>query len=269
MVHEKTKGRPPPPRRIPSGFRPRVRVSNTTSILVAFPQSLHRHALAALLRSEQEFDVVGLAATPRETTLGCARLSPHILALDAVMPDLDGVPTIVAVRAVSPQTSILAVADRCVERCPLLALRDRGREHPGGRPCDPPTDCLQVAVARGALGAIRAGAEPEDLFRAVRAVASGTAWYEAGTASAMLARTAAGTTGSHAGALSVRDLEVAALVAEGRCNKEIAQSLAIGVPTVKRHVSRILLQLGLPDRLQLALFFVSHPLSLEPNRQLR
>jgi DNA-binding NarL/FixJ family response regulator len=212
---------------------------------------------------------VGEAAASRDTVALCQRLAPGVLVLDAAMPDLDGVPTIVAVHSVSPGTSILAVADSAEARCPVLRLRDHGDDRPGGRPCDPATDCLQLAVARGALGAIRASAEPSDLFRAVRAVASGTAWYEAGTASRLLARALATAGGSSARALSARDVEVASLVAEGRCNKEIARALGIGEPSVKRHVSRVLHRLELADRVQLALYLVRHPQVLEPPAPMR
>lgn len=69
--------------------------------------------------------------------------------------------------------------------------------------------------------------------------------------------------------LSSRELDVAALIAEGRSNKEIAASLAIGVPTIKKHVGRMLSKVGLQDRLQLGLFLARNPLALrrvEPDR---
>ena len=54
--------------------------------------------------------------------------------------------------------------------------------------CGIHTDCLQLAVAEGALGALRRDAEPEQLYQAVRAVAQGNAWYEPRTASAIVRR---------------------------------------------------------------------------------
>jgi len=62
--------------------------------------------------------------------------------------------------------------------------------------------------------------------------------------------------------LSERELDVAMLIAEGRSNKEIAHALGIGVPTVKKHVGRLLEKLGLHDRLQLGLFLARNPVTL-------
>ena len=62
--------------------------------------------------------------------------------------------------------------------------------------------------------------------------------------------------------LSERELDVAMLIAEGRSNKEIAHALGIGVPTVKKHVDRLLEKLGLHDRLQVGLFLARNPVTL-------
>jgi len=57
---------------------------------------------------------------------------------------------------------------------------------------------------------------------------------------------------------------VAELIAAGRSNKEIASSLNISAPTVKKHVGQILTKLGLQDRLQVGLFVARNPLILRP-----
>ena len=62
--------------------------------------------------------------------------------------------------------------------------------------------------------------------------------------------------------LSERELDVAVLIAEGRSNKEIAHALGISVPTVKKHVGRLLEKLGLHDRLQVGLFLARNPVTL-------
>jgi len=62
--------------------------------------------------------------------------------------------------------------------------------------------------------------------------------------------------------LSERELDVAMLIAKGRSNKEIAHALGIGVPTVKKHVGRLLEKLGLHDRLQVGLFLARNPVTL-------
>ena len=62
--------------------------------------------------------------------------------------------------------------------------------------------------------------------------------------------------------LSERELDVAVLIAEGRSNKEIAHALGISVPTVKKHVGRLLEKLELHDRLQVGLFLARNPVTL-------
>jgi DNA-binding NarL/FixJ family response regulator len=96
-------------------------------------------------------------------------------------------------------------------------------------------------------------------------VAAGNAWYESGTATAIMRHALAGNgAGEPAATLSGRELEVAELIAAGRSNKEIASNLNISAPTVKKHVGQILTKLGLQDRLQVGLFVARNPLILRP-----
>jgi DNA-binding NarL/FixJ family response regulator len=127
--------------------------------------------------------------------------------------------------------------------------------------CPAGIDCLQLAVNQGAMGTIRRNADPEDLFRAIRAVARGQAWYDPTTASRMLSTSVrdGGTRDGKTPQFSEREIEVAALIAEGQSNKEISTSLGISEPTVKKHMGHILQKLGLPDRLQAGLYLARNP----------
>ena len=122
------------------------------------------------------------------------------------------------------------------------------------------TDCLTLAISQGAAGTLRRDAEPAELFEAVRAIASGKNWHAPGTALPSAAN------GTEAG-LSERELEVAALIADGLSNKEISSALKISEPTVKKHVGNILEKLGLQDRLQAGLFVARNPLTLRRTLQ--
>jgi DNA-binding NarL/FixJ family response regulator len=244
----------------PSRLRPA-----TIRIVVADEQAIDREGLAALLDQQQDFSVVGQAASSQETVERCRALHPGLLVIDSRMPDLAGVPVIAAVRAAAPDTRILALADHGEGQCLVLSPPGRAAAPPlpDWRPCALGTDCLLLAVSRGALGAIRRSAPAGELYRAVRTVAAGTAWLEAGAASRLSGAMPAPGALHAVGALSVRDLEVAACIAEGRSNKEIARALEVGEPTVKRHVGRMLERLGLQDRLQLGLYVARHPQMLE------
>jgi len=93
----------------------------------------------------------------------------------------------------------------------------------------------------------------------VRAVARGEAWYDASAALGLLSIGGPNAAPRERLLLSERELEVAALISEGRSNKEISTALSISEPTVKKHVGHILEKLGMQDRLQVGLFLARNP----------
>jgi len=248
------------PKRRPGAKTRRTKIS----ILVADDQAMDRRGLIALLESQQDFDVVAEAVTGQEAAGLCKRFRPDVVVMSIRLPDLEGVSAISFIRAAHPPTHVIALAERGAGHC--LILNPPRPTHLGlpmamqedAIMC---TDCLQVAVSEGALGALRRDAEPEQLFRAVRAVAQGNAWYEPRTAAALLKR-ALRTDSKKDGTrdLSTRELDVAGLIADGRANKEIGRALGISEPTVKKHVGHILAKLGLQDRLQIGIYIVRNPL---------
>lgn len=232
-------------------------------VVIADDQAIDRRGLLLLLETQPDLDVVADAASGEEAIDRCRELSPDVLVLDLRMPVRDGISTITHVRSVAPRTRILCVAERGEARCLALnppkpnetwQLRDP-------RAGTPVSDCLQVAVHRGAHGAIRRSAQPAELFQAIRALAAGNAWYESGTAARLHGR--ASSEPDQAQLLSARELEVVTLISDGRSNKEIASALAISDRTVKKHVTHVLRKLELEDRLQIGLFVARNPLFLE------
>ncbi|MGH7723850.1 MAG: response regulator transcription factor [Candidatus Eiseniibacteriota bacterium] len=95
------------------------------------------------------------------------------------------------------------------------------------------------------------------MFRAIRSIAEGRAWYDASTAGRMLE--AIGEKQIRGTDFTARELEVAALISEGQSNKEISTALRISEATVKKHVGHLMKKLGLADRLQVGLFLARHP----------
>jgi DNA-binding NarL/FixJ family response regulator len=252
------------PARTLEAVRPKIR------IVVADKLPLDRRSLVSLLATQADFDIVGEAETVEQTAEYCARLRPSILVIALRLGAHLGRTPIVDIRTEAPDTPILAMAERGEGECIVLNPPKPGRDIPmmGAAPpspiCSQGTDCLQIAVAEGASGTIRRSADPEVFFHAIRTVASGNAWYEAGTASAIMRHALSPAQENHTHALSSRELDVAELISVGRSNKEIAQALGISEPTVKKHVGHILDKLGLQDRLQVGLYVARNPLVLQP-----
>lgn len=237
-------------------------------IILADDYPMDRAGMVSILRSQPDFEIVGEASSVREAGAMCREMNPSVLILAMRLQATEGRTPIASVHAVSPETPVLAIAERAEGHCLVLNPPGSKRTDTAQLPvtCTQGTDCLQLAVAEGATGTIRRSATPDELFRAVRTVASGNAWYEAGTATAIMRHALAGngSGGSAPAPLSGRELEVAELIAAGRSNKEIGSILNISAPTVKKHVGRILEKLGLQDRLQVGLYVARNPLVLQP-----
>jgi len=253
--------RPPRSKKLASARRSRRSSKDSAvRIVVADNQAIDRGGLIGLLETTGEFEVVGESANVEETIQQCRALAPDVLVLTLNLPGQERNAAIPAIRAKLPELRILALSERGVENC--LVLNPPSRKWLSGIPldmCPLGIDCLQLAATQGAMATLRRSADPEDLFRAIRAVAQGQAWYDPMTASGMLL-----TTGHDGGRplFSGREMQVAALIAEGKSNKEISISLGISGPTVKKHVGHILEKIGLPDRLQAGLLLARNPLIL-------
>lgn len=247
-----------------SARRPFRKVKNLR-IVIADGQAIDRGGMSRLIEGERDFEVVGEAATVNETIQQCRSLKPDVLVLSLNLPGQDQTPAIPALRSVLPALRILAVSERGATNCLVLNPPSLQRlPFELRQVCVNGTDCLQLAAAQGAMGTLRRSADPEELFRAIRAVAGGHAWYDPTTTTSLLARSGPDTkiSSQERAQLSDRELDVAALISEGLSNKEISTALAISEPTVKKHVGHILIKLGLQDRLQAGLFVARHPLLL-------
>jgi len=245
-----------------SNSRPVPAAKAQIRLLVADAHAIDRGGLVGLLDGQRDFDVIGEAAGVDECVQQCRALEPDVLVLSLNLPGQNREAVIPAIRRQLPMLRIFAIADRGAEDC--LVLNPPSRQHLPltlKLSCPAGIDCLQLAVNQGAMGTIRRNADPEDLFRALRAVARGQAWYDPTTATRMLSTSGRDNAAPDGKApqFSERELEVAALIAEGQSNKEISTSLSISEPTVKKHMGHILQKLGLPDRLQAGLYLARNP----------
>ena len=191
-------------------------------ILVADDHPVVREGLVAILSTQQDFRVVGEAASGVEVVQLVPQLNPDVILLDLEMPEMDGVQALERIRQVHPQVqAIVFTAFDTDER-------------------------ILAAVRAGAKGYLLKGSPREEIFRAVRLAHQGSSLLQPVIASKLLHHVA-GAASDHP-ALTQRELEVLKLLAQGKTNKEISTALVISERTTKFHVSSILRKLGAGNR---------------------
>lgn len=203
-------------------------------VLVVDDQELVRTGFRMILQTEDDIEVVGQAADGREAVELARRHIPDVVLMDVRMPHLDGIEA--TGRLVGPQASP-PVASRVL----MLTTFDMD-------------EYVYAALRNGASGFLLKDTPAEDLVRAIRIVAAGDALLAPSVTRRLiedLAHTAAPLAPPPGLAtLTDREREVLGLVARGLSNGEIAAELVLGETTVKTHVGRVLMKLGLRDRVQ-------------------
>ena len=253
--------RPPTAKPLPRRARRARPASGRVRLVVADGQAIDRGGLVGMLEDQRDFEVVGEAATLEEAMLECRALEPDVVLLSLNLPGQEHEAAIPALRTRMPHLRVVALSERGEANCLVLNPPSRTRTSAELQlKCAIGVDCLQLAVTQGAHATVRRSADPEDLFRAIRAVASGSAWYDPTTVPGLVGFPGERGNGTAQVSLTEREFEVAALIAEGQSNKEISAALAISEPTVKKHVGRVLQKLGIADRLQAGLLLVRNPL---------
>jgi DNA-binding NarL/FixJ family response regulator len=207
-------------------------------VVLADDQPLMLHGLALLLRGEPDVDVVGVAADGVEALDLARRLAPDVAVLDVRMPGLDGVEV---TRRIVTELGGPPAVDHPVAVLVLTAYHD--------------DDTVYAALRAGAAGFLLKDAAPRELLVAVRTVAAGDAWLQPSVTRRLLkefARRAdpAMPTPGELAALTPREREVLVAVAHGLSNSEVAAHLVVTEATVKTHLGRVFLKLGLRDRAQ-------------------
>ncbi|GAB3980412.1 response regulator transcription factor [Plantactinospora veratri] len=224
-------------------------------VLLADDQHLVRAGLRIILETEEDLEVVGEAADGHRAVELALAQRPDVVLLDVEMPHLDGLAAtrqiVAATGADGPAVLILTTFDR--------------------------DDYLFAALQAGASGFLLKNGSPEELVEAVRILARGDALLAPQITRRVIATFAAppgaaartpGQPGAGGGPadldrrrlaeLTEREREVLVQLAGGASNAEIAERLLLSEATVKTHVSRVLMKLGLRDRTQAVVFAYEH-----------
>ena len=206
-----------------------------TRVLIADDDQLMRAGLIELLTADPQIEIVGQAATGRQAVEQTRRHAPEVVLMDVRMPDLDGIAATRQVAQAAPGVRVL-----------ILTTFEQD-------------DYIFGALRAGASGFLLKRARPEELLAAVHTIAAGEALLSPSVTRRVIDRMAHQPTPELTGqakldGLTPREREVLALIARGLSNREIAAALTVEESTIRTHVKRILMKLGLRDRVQAVIF---------------
>jgi NarL family two-component system response regulator LiaR len=225
-------------------------MSTPIRVAIADDHAIVRSGIRALLATEPDIEVVGEAADGREVLAVGQQLQPHVILMNLVMPELDGIAAIRQITASQPDVRILV----------LTSFAGDQQVFP--------------AIKAGALGYLLKDSGPEDLVRAIRQVYRGESSLHPQIARKVLREITRPTQRPPTPEpLTEREVAVLRLVARGLSNGQIAEQLQISEPTVRTHMSNILSKLHLATRIQAALYALRQGLlrstRIHPLRSLR
>ncbi|MFD5880005.1 response regulator [Streptomyces yangpuensis] len=208
----------------------------TIRVLIVDDQMMVREGFSVLLNAMDGIEVVGEAVDGREAIAQVAALRPDVVLMDIRMPQMNGLEATREIVAADTDSKVLVLTTFDLDEYVYQALR------------------------AGASGFLLKDASARQLADGVRVVAAGEALLAPSVTKRLIAefskiseaRKLADPEG--VGELTERETEVLILIAQGLSNAEIADRLIVAESTIKTHVSRILVKLGLRDRTQAAVF---------------
>ncbi|MFF4848092.1 response regulator [Streptomyces sp. NPDC001194] len=205
-------------------------------VMIADDQMMVRQGFTVLLNAQPDIEVVGQAVDGADAVAKVAELGPDVVLMDIRMPGMGGIEA----------TSVITAAPGSGPKVLVLTTFDLD-------------EYVYEALRAGASGFLLKDASADQLAEAVRVVAAGEALLSPNITKRLItefSRMGAPRAPSRAriDELTERETEVLSLIAQGLSNAEIAGHLVVAEQTVKTHVGRILVKLGLRDRTQAAVF---------------
>lgn len=218
-------------------------------VLLADDLILFRRAIAQLIGGEHDLEVVGQASNGLLAAEAALRLRPDVVVLDVEMPVMNGIEAARRILAELPDTHVI-----------MLTVSEDD-EH------------LLEAVRLGVHGYLLKDLDPDELFDMIRAAMRNENPVSPALVGRLLAAVRSGTPAPRPTrpdpdepALSLRELDVLRLVADGLSNKEIGVRLSITEGTVKNHVHNALAKLNMDNRIQAATYVVRNGIGLKRPR---
>lgn len=205
-------------------------------VFVVDDHAVVRMGLRVFLDAVPDVELVGEAATGRSALQRIDHLArqgraPHVVLMDLVMHDLDGVAATAEIR-------------RCRPGVQVVVLTSFGEVHR-----------VHAALTAGAAGYVLKDAQVDEIVHAIREAHRGGVHLDQ-TVTRTLTHSLTEAQQQEDVPLTARERDVLVLVAQGRSNREVARTLSIGERTVQTHLSHVLAKLGLESRTQAALWAV-------------
>ncbi|MGX1884412.1 response regulator [Streptomyces sp. NPDC055287] len=208
----------------------------TIRVLIVDDQIMVREGFSVLLNAMPDIEVVGEAVNGREAIAQVAALRPDVVLMDIRMPELNGIDATREIVAADADAKVLVLTTFDLDEYVYQALR------------------------AGASGFLLKDASARQLADGVRVVAAGEALLAPAVTKRLISEFSKLSEAprppalAQVGDLTERETEVLVLIAQGLSNAEIAAHLVVAESTIKTHVSRVLVKLGLRDRTQAAVF---------------
>jgi DNA-binding NarL/FixJ family response regulator len=199
--------------------------------------------LKLILGKEEDIEICGTASNGRKAHEACKWNRPDVVLMDIKMPEVNGVEATEMIKRDFPEVRIIV----------LTTFND--------------DEYIYEALKHGASGYLLKDTSPSEIAAAVRTVYNGGALIQSEVAVKVLdkfSELAKGNVQRHSDPrvelLTEREIDICRLIAEGKNNMEIAESLYLSEGTVKNHITRVLIKLDLRDRTQLAVFTIKNDL---------
>jgi NarL family two-component system response regulator LiaR len=196
--------------------------SQPIRVMLVDDHAMVRRGLATFLKIFDDLQLVGEAESGAAAITLCAEVSPDVILMDMVMPDMNGAAATRAIRQQFPQVQVIA----------LTSFKEG--------------DLVKNALEAGAIGYLLKDISADELVRAIRAAHAGRATLSTEAAQALVE--SANQPSVPGSTLTEREREVLALMIEGLNNTQIAGKLSVSPSTIKSHVSNILSKLGVASR---------------------
>lgn len=206
-------------------------------IMIVDDHEVVRFGLNTLLSRQPGWEVVAEAGTVAEAITSAINHKPDVVVMDIRLSDGSGIDACREIVAVHPQAKVIMLTSFAED------------------------ELIFNAISAGAVGYVLKQVGNDDLIRAVQTIARGDALLDPMVTGQVLAKLRASNLSDAFAKLSDQEINVLALISQGKTNKEIAADLFLGEGTVRNYVSNILAKLELSNRAEATAYAMRHNLN--------